>query len=238
LGDKKYTQSDFAKYLESRQTKSKKTDYKVLIENMYSGFVDQTCIAYEDSRLSTKYKEFRLLLDEYRDGILLFELTDKKVWSAAVKDSAGLAQFYEKNKNNYLWDERVEASVYTCKDAKIAEKVKKLIKKKKSDEEIVKEINKDSQLNLKVEDGKYLKGDNDVVDKVEWKSGLSNDITKDNQIVFVNIQKVIPKEPKSLNEAKGVVTADYQNFLENEWIDELRNKYQVTIDDVVLKSVK
>lgn len=238
IGDKKYSQTDFAKYLESRQTKSKKTDFRQLIEAMYNGYVDQACISYEDSKLASKYPEFRLLLEEYRDGILLFELTDKKVWSAAVKDSAGLANFYAKNKNNYLWDDRVEATVYTCKDAKVAEQAKKLMKKKKTDEDIVKTINKDSQLNIKVENGKYLKGDNDIVDKVEWTPGMSKDVVKDNQVSFVMINKILAKEPKTLNEAKGLVTADYQNYLEKQWVEELRKKYPVKINQDVLMTVK
>ncbi|MFL5752939.1 MAG: peptidylprolyl isomerase, partial [Bacteroidia bacterium] len=106
LAGKKYTQNDFAKYLESHQTRRLIiTDAKAyVIEQQYKNFVDEACIAYEESMLESKYPDFKNLLQEYRDGILLFELTDRKVWSKAVKDTSGLKEFYEKNKNNYLWD--------------------------------------------------------------------------------------------------------------------------------------
>ena len=70
------------------------------------------------------YPDFRNLMGEYRDGILLFELTDKKVWSKAVKDT-GVETFYEKNKNNYMWADRLDATVYTCANAEVAKEVKK-----------------------------------------------------------------------------------------------------------------
>ena len=73
----------------------------MLVNDMYKEFVNDSCLAYEESKLAGKYPEFKALLQEYRDGILLFDLTDQKVWSKAVKDTAGLKAFYEKNKNTF-----------------------------------------------------------------------------------------------------------------------------------------
>ena len=75
-------------------------------------------------------------MKEYMDGILLFELTDQKVWSKAVKDTVGSKDFYERNKNNYMWQERADASVYTCNDDKVAKQVRELMKKKKTEKRI------------------------------------------------------------------------------------------------------
>ena len=79
---------------------------------------------------------------EYRDGILLFDLTDQKVWSKAVKDTAGLQAFYQKNKNNYLWGERADVTTYRCIDEKIAAEVRKMLSKGKAEKEIVETMNK------------------------------------------------------------------------------------------------
>jgi peptidyl-prolyl cis-trans isomerase SurA len=98
-------------------------------------------------------------------------------------------------------------------------------------------VNKSSQLNLQVKSGKFLKGDNDVIDKISWKTGMTSDIPKDNQVVFVNVKRVIPAGPKSLDEAKGLITADYQNQLEKEWIESLRAKYPVTVNQGVVDSI-
>src|ERR1043165_8898857 len=90
------------------------TDLTELMKSMYKTWVEETIVSFEDSQLEKKYTDFANLYREYRDGILLFDLTDQKVWSRAVKDTAGLRAFYEKNKNNYMWEERAEVTIYKC----------------------------------------------------------------------------------------------------------------------------
>lgn len=242
LGDKTFTQQDFAKYIESHQARRAKTNTQAVVNDLYKQFKDESIIAYEESRLEQKYPEFRALMQEYRDGILLFELTDRKVWSKAVKDSAGLQEFYEKNKENFKWGERVDATIYIAANDDIAKNVRKMLKDKKkkgyTDEKILAAINKDTQLNLKIENGKFQKGENEWVDKVKWQEGISEDIKKDKQTAFVVIHKVLPPEPKTLAEARGLVTAEYQNHLEKQWIDSLKKKYNVQINQEVLSSIQ
>jgi peptidyl-prolyl cis-trans isomerase SurA len=242
LGNKKYTQSDFAKYIETQQSSQSVIDYKLLIETLYRTFVDKSVIDFEDALLEQKHADFRNLMNEYRDGILLFELTDKKVWSKAVKDTSGLEAFYTSNKNNYMWGERAEADIFYCNNEATAAKTRKLIEKTKkkgyNNEELQKQINTDSQLNLRIVSGKFSKGDNRIVDAVEWLPGLSKNQNIDNQVVFVNIKSKIAPQPKNLKEARGIVTAEYQNHLEKEWIKELKGKYVVKVNNDVLKTVK
>ena len=158
-GDKfEFTQLDFANYIQDnkyRGDKKKNISIEVEINRLYKKVSNEKGIEFKDSRLVKTNQEFKLLMQEYRDGILLFDLTDEKVWSKAVKDSAGLYAFYEKNKANYMWGERVEATIYTCNDAEIAKRLGKILKKKAkkgySNEDILKLINVDSQLSLKIE---------------------------------------------------------------------------------------
>ena len=213
------------------------------MQGLYKQFVEEVCLNYEDSKLETKYADFRNLMREYRDGILLFDLTDKKVWSKAVKDTVGLKAYYEQNKGNYMWEQRLEATIYSCKDAEVAMKVRANINKQKntgspSDDEIKTEMNKDSQLNLKVEAGKFIKGENDILESVDWKPGITQDIAFNNQIHIVWVKGVVAPTNKTLAEAKGLVTADYQTYLEKEWIDSLRKKYPYTVNKDVLTSIK
>lgn len=239
FADKKYTQKDFANYIFKRQRKQKKSDIKTYINNQYENFIADEMIAYEDSRLEDQYPEFKALMKEYRDGILLFDLTDKKVWSKAVKDTAGLKVFNEKNKNNYMHPERFDVVIYSCKDDAVAKKVRDELKKGKlTDEKILELINKDSQLNLKVEKGVYSKEDKEVLQKSELKNGLNANVNFNNQVVFVKLNKTIPPTPKTLTEAKGPITSDYQNFLEKEWLDSLKAKYPITVNNDVLYSIK
>lgn len=240
LNDKIYTQTDFANYIGSHQSKREKINIKIAVDNLYKQFVDESVIAYEDERLAQKYPEFKALMQEYRDGILLFELTDKKVWSKAIKDTAGAKAFYEKTKNNYLWDERAEATIYSCADAKVAKQLRDMVKAGKPEKDILTEINKKSQLNLQVVESRvFNKGENELVDK-NWTPGLSTDIVseKDKRITIVSVTKLLKPEPKSYQDCKGMVTSDYQNYLEKQWIEDLRKKYPVTIDKDVLSTVK
>ncbi|MCA0429139.1 MAG: peptidyl-prolyl cis-trans isomerase [Bacteroidetes bacterium] len=240
LAGKSYTQMDFAKYLESQMTFRSPTDVVELMKSMYPNWVNEEVIKYEDSQLDKKYVDYKNLLREYRDGILLFDLTDQKVWSKAVRDSLGLNEYYNKNKNNYLWDERADVTTYKCLNEKIANDVRKQLKANKTEKEIVELINKSSQLNLSVENVTYLKGENKNVD-ANWKQGVAeknsiNDADKKVMVIVVN--KISPKTPKTLGECRGLVTADYQNYLETEWINYLKNKYKVKVNEDVLNSIK
>jgi peptidyl-prolyl cis-trans isomerase SurA len=244
LGIEKTTQQEFAKYISDNQTVQKKDALpEALVRKAYAAFRDNKIISYEDVRLEEKYPEFRLLMQEYHDGILLFDITNELVWDKAIKDSAGLAEFHEKNKNNYLWGDRIEAAIYKSKDEKTAKAVRKLVNKRNkkgySIDFIKKKINKNSELNLQTEEGIFSKGDNETIDKLKWVQGLSLDEkTNDGLIVFVEVIRLVPPGPKSLPEAKGLITSDYQTFLEKQWIKELKAKYQVKVDEEVFKTIR
>lgn len=237
LNEKQYTQADFALFLESHQTKRAKADVKFVVDALYNQFVEESCIAYEESRLDQKYPEFKALMQEYRDGILLFDLTDRKVWSKAVKDSVGLKDFYEQTKQNYLWEQRADATIYTCLDEKVAKQVRDLLKKNKTEKEILTVVNAKSQLNLQTETKLFLPKENKLIDE-NWNPGISPNKKDGSKIIIVEVRKLLKPEPKALNESKGLVTADYQNYLEKEWIASLKKKYAVNVDKTVLSTIK
>lgn len=240
LGGKSFTQNDFAKYLEKQITFRSPTDINELMKGMYATWLEESVVEFEDAQLEKKYPDFRNLLREYRDGILLFDLTDQKVWSKAVRDSSGLANYYNQNKNNYLWDERADVTTYKCLNEKIAKDLRKLLKAGKSEKEITETINKTSQLNVGVDNVTYLKGENKNVD-ANWKQGVAEkDIIdeKEKKVLVLVVNKLSPKSPKTLAECRGMVTADYQSYLEKEWIAYLKNKYKVKTNDDVLNTIK
>ncbi|MCL4857238.1 MAG: hypothetical protein KJZ55_08225, partial [Flavobacteriales bacterium] len=143
---------------------------------------------------------------------------------------------------NYMWNKRAEATIYKCLNEEIALKVEKIISKKTkkplSNDEILKLINTDSQLSLNIEEGKFEKGENSSVDATEWMKGKRNKVKTANGVDIVVITNVLEAEPKKLNEVKGLVTSDYQNYLEKQWVDELKSKYKVEVNNEVLKMVK
>lgn len=209
------------------------------VEKLLKEYTSNLILAYEDSRLEQKHPEFGHLMQEYRDGILLFDISNRKVWDKASKDEKGLDTFFEENKANYKWDSpRFKGVIVHCKDKKTAKAVKKLTKKNPQEEwatVIRKTLNNDSISVVKVEKGLFIKGDNKYVDKLEFKSG-SFEPVKDYPVTIV-IGKMLKGGPESYKDVRGPVTADYQNYLEAGWIKELRDKYKVEINQQILKTV-
>jgi peptidyl-prolyl cis-trans isomerase SurA len=232
-----YTQTDFAKYLESHMTRRAKADAGQVVNENYKNWQEEAIVSYEESQLDSKYPEFHALMQEYRDGILLFDLMDRKVWSKAVKDTVGLKEFYEKNKGNYLYDERADASIISASSQKISDEARKMFGKGKTDKEVLEKLNKDSQLNLSIETKVFSKGENTLVD-ANWTPGMSAAKEVDKKMTFVRVNKILKPSPKSLTEAKGAVTSDYQNYLEKTWVESLKKKYPVSINKDVLSQVK
>lgn len=137
-----------------------------------------------------------------------------------------------------MWAQRVEASIFTLKKPDLEQKVRNFIKSGLGDNDILKEVNSDTLKVLSVESGKFSKKDNSLIDTVAWTPGVSKSITVKDGIVLVNIKRVLKSEPKTLNEARGLITADYQNYLEKEWIRYLRAKYPVVVNRDVLSKIQ
>ncbi len=239
LGDEKYTQKQFAEYISTHQSISSKETIAQFIDLTFKKFVDEKVIEYLDSRLEEIYPEFKALVNEYRDGILLFELTDEKVWTAAIKDTTGLKEFYEEHKNDYMWGPRVDATLITSTSAKTVKKAHELAHKGKTDDEIKEAFASDSLVTINVVRKKFEKSDNDIIGEIEWKTGVSKIVkNSDGQSGFAIIHELLQPEPKQLDEARGLITADYQNYLEKKWIEQLRKKYPVTVNKEVLSEIK
>jgi len=240
LGGKSYTQNDFAKFLEAQMTFRSPTDVIEIMKGIYKTWVEENVISFEDALLEKKYVEFANLYREYRDGILLFDLTDQKVWSKAVKDTLGLKSFYETNKNKYLWEERAEVTTYKCLNEKVAKDLRKLFKDGKSEKEIVQILNISSQLNVSSENVTYLKGENTNVD-ANWIKGIAPknySDAKEKKVLVLIINNILIKSPKTLAECRGSATSDFQNFLDTEWLNYLKDKYKVELNQEVLSTIK
>jgi len=239
LGKEQYTQADLATFIEKNQKKVEKIDKGVYLNQLFDQFVKENCLAYMDSRLENMYPDFSDLMNEYHDGILLFNLTDEMVWTKAVKDTLGLQNFFEENRDNYYFGDRVDATVYKIRKKQDVEKVAVLLQETEGDGDLAKAFDRDSIRSVRMTPGKFERGADNYVDNVDWKPGLIGPIKSDVEdlVVFVRIREVIPPQAKELNEARGLVTADYQNYLESNWIDELKQKYPVVVNQEVLEEL-
>ena len=237
---KEYTQADFASYLK-KNSFSEKAIASEIINEKINTFVEKEVLAYEDSQLENKYEDFRFLMQEYHDGILLFEVSNNEVWEKASIDTEGLAKYYNAHKVDYTWEKpHFKGRVISCKD-KGTLKAAKLIVKKSHNDSIDKYLRtrlNDSIQYVKIDKGLYVTGDNKAVDKYGFKVKKAVfEPTKEYPYVFV-VGKNLKNAPEDYTDVRGLVTADYQEYLEKEWIAALRAKYPVVVNKEVLATVK
>lgn len=235
---KNYTQADFATYLKKNNNSEKSIPSEVIDEKL-NAFADQELLAYEDSQLENKYQDFRFLMQEYHDGILLFEVSNRQVWDKASKDTEGLAKYFKEHKEDYKWEKpHYKGRVILCKDKETFEAAKLIVKKSavdSIDKYLPVRLN-DSIQHVKIEKGLYVQGENKVIDNQIFKTKDKFVPATDFPYAFV-VGKMLKNKPEDYTDVRGLVTADYQEFLEQEWIKTLRAKYPVTVDQDVLKLV-
>ncbi|MAZ55922.1 MAG: peptidylprolyl isomerase [Flavobacteriales bacterium] len=237
-------QKDFAEYLmKYRNRFSKTTNTKTIIDQFYNTFKEQNILDIEMNNLEYKYDDFRLLIDEYHDGILLFNLSEEKVWNKAIQDTVGLLHFYDENQDKYMWSNRVSARIYSAKDINIRKRVVNYLKRGGDEANLLERINKKSALNLSLEEGVYELGDNSIIDdnifSMELNDSKKSDvilIEDSNQIII--ILDIIPPSVKPLDQIKGLVISDYQNLLEEKWVDDLKSNYIVSVNDDLFSLAK
>ncbi len=237
LNNKIYTQKDLATYMASNGRVMKNVSLTDLPNAAKDKYVSEEVIALEKQQLTVKYPEYKALLTEYHDGILLYEIMSNEVWNKALLDSAGLENFYNTHKDNYRWDKRFDAVVYEFQNENLAKQALPLLKKGQNSEDISKVINKNSELNLRVKEGKfeisktpYLKAQNLV-------KGINPIYTFEGKSYIIDVREIIEPKHKELSEAKGIITSDYQNQLEKDWLEALEKSHTIKINNDVLYSI-
>ena len=210
-----------------------------LAEEFGGGLTPSQALALEDSLLESKYPEFGNLMREYYDGLLFFEVSTQEVWNKAQSDVAGIEKFFKKNKKKYKFETpRFRGAVIQATTQQNIDNIKSMIAGKSVSEYksvIDANLPKDSMKNVRVEIGVFAVGDNAWVDKLAFGQGDGGKLRKG--FTVVELEGRIIKAPESYLDVKGVVTNDYQKYLEEQWVKSLRKKYKVKIDKEVLKTV-
>ena len=244
IGDKYMKKlKDFAEFCKkdtrSRLRYNKDTPLAESVDLLYEKYVDERMLAYEESNLANKYPEFKALMREYEEGILLFEATKMEVWDKASQDSVGLDNFYKNNMNNYMWEERIEVEDYTINttDTKLLAKILKKGKKMNT-EELKNMFNKDGE-EVIATTTRILEKDGRGVDLIPWGNvgGMTEVQTVQGVNTFTKVKRMIPPTNKTMKEARGYIIADYQDLLEKNWIEELKKSFDVNIDQKVFRSL-
>jgi peptidyl-prolyl cis-trans isomerase SurA len=336
----KYSVNNFLKYVNEKQKPKKNLTPTQIMRALYADYSNEQLIAYEEAHLGEKYPDYKMLVKEYRDGILLFQLMDEKVWSKAIEDTSGLKKYFNQNRDKYKWDYRAHATIFNVADKDALEKIKTELKEGQFEEAakatevsfpsssamlsdeakrtldnfviqlykdkfeviqitgnanvkeakgkklkiaqeradsirhylIVKGVdpsnikisekgynnaahsnaslkvyskslkvlernfNVNAPLTLQITEGLFQKGENEILNKIEWKEDTFT-TEKDNRIYYTVISKIESPRNKTFEEARGLSISDYQNYLEEEWLKELKKKYPVIINQAEVQKL-
>jgi len=228
---------DYYRTLRSEMTAGS-TIQSAVMKNL-NMFQDAELLKYEESQLSNKYEDYRELYREYRDGILLFSLTEKKVWKKAMEDTVGLKAFYNRNQSLFTAGERLKVKEYRSPDSlKLAEVMQYLLEGK-SEGEIDSLVNEKSALNLRIQkvilDAKHPDLPTGWMDTPPLGPGPVR--KRDRQYVIQQYQEKLPAGEKSFEEARSECITRYQEELEMEWNKELETRYPANINEAVFKTL-
>ncbi len=202
----------------------------------FEDFEDEVLILYQDSMLEKENPEFAQTIQEYRDGMLLFSIMQKKVWDKAVTDSVGLQNHYESNKNKYTWAEHFDGLlIHALNDEAFAQCKNLLEQGVVNPDTLLTKINTD-KTNIRIRKGKWEKGDNEKVDHLVFNEAKPSHFNAQHEFVHGNVVKA--GTPKTLDEARGFYISDYQKILEDEWMESLRNKYKIKVNNRQLRRIQ
>ena len=212
-----------------------------VVDALYASFLNETCMKFEETQLENKYPDFKALMREYEEGILLFEATKILVWDMASQDTTGLKEFFNTIKGKYRWQERAVASTYRL-SLENKDRINEVrdYAKDHTPEEVLEHFNTNDQILVSVETKKYEKGRNPDLNNMTWEAGKMSqfeEVARNKTIKFVKIEEVLPPAEKTLKEARGYVVADYQDHLEKQWVEQLKKEYKVKVNKKVFESL-
>lgn len=192
---------------------------------------------YMDKNLEKLHPEFTHILKEYHDGMLLFSVMEKNVWNKAVEDSIGLEKYYEANREKYRWDEHFDGLWIRCYNQAAVDSCRKLLDEGiTSAEELEARINVNSNSNIRVTAGKWEKGTNKRIDYLVFGGEKPERFNDDFEFAEGSIQPA--GDFKTLEEARGIYISDYQQELEELWVNELRANAKIKVNKKLLKQIK
>ncbi|MBH8570698.1 peptidylprolyl isomerase [Microvirga sp. STS02] len=327
---KPYLVKDFLAYAQQNQRPRTGAQPAFAMQQLYDQYVEQSLTDFEKNSLDTKYEDYRMLVKEYRDGILLFQLMDEKVWSKAIEDTVGLKKYFADNQAKYQWDQRVQGTVVSAATPALlarvqqamkagrfpltrsvppritftngtalaktgvlalddiskrmnqdtsmlvtitgrvkkgekaslanaradsavrqlrrrgvaAGRIRKVVQAKPGTDNsaqvalfsgnpvaIESELNELNPLSVQISQKVFQKGDNKVMDELMSKGPGTYNVQKDGRYYAVTIDRTLPAGPKTLAEARGQATSDYQTYLEKEWIAQMRAARPVKVNE-------
>ena len=239
IGDHDVTYTDFAEYLRDNQKTIKKyINKESLLIDMYVKFKNETLKNYFKERLEVENTEYATIINDYRNGLLVYDVMNKNIWQIAKTDSTGLKDYYETKKNNYKWEKRLDVDIYSSSDEITTKQVQTLLMRGEELATIKKQINSDGKINVITVSDVFEIDQSELPEDIIPEKGVSDIKLNDGFYVVVNIKEVIEPTLKEFDEVRGTVISDFQTEIEKKWMQSLRDKYEVKINNKSLKKLK
>ena len=240
VGPKTFYFNDFGPYIESRQGKVR--PYKqigTMLKIVFEEFESLKVQEYFKANLELVNPEYAAIINEYRDGLLIFDVMEKNIWTKAKKDTLGIENYYQAHQNQYQWEKRVKGTIYLTLTQQDMDRVLDLLRQGVGSIEVKAQLNDVEKMGLMVTEGIFEKGDAALPPTYALQTGISPIYQLGpKQYVVVHVSEVINAGTKTLDEVSGQVFSDYQNQLESIWMDDLRAAYPVTINKKALRKLK
>ena len=221
-----------------QKSKIKTKPISKLVDELFEKFIDEQVTTYYNENLENEFPEFKYVMDEYRDGLLLFDLMDREIWTKAKTDTLGLSNYFKQNIQNYQWKKRFDANIFSSTDKDVIAKAKKFLEKGKSIDYIKEKLNKDGKINIMVKSGLFEEDYDILPQYTNLSKGVSNVVTKDQYHFVVEVKEVKEVEAKKLTDCTGKAVNDYQQYLESNWVNELRKEFDVKVNAAVFETIK
>lgn len=239
IGNKQFSFKDLGDYLVKKQRNvNPNQSFSKIVSDNYEAFLEESLIAYQEDNLENENEDFAYIVNEYRDGLLLFDLMESTIWNTAKTDSVDIQNFYNSHKEQYALPKRVDAIVATSTKQKTLKKVAKLLHQGMGLDDIKKLVNSNDDVQVVFTTGIMDATHQALPDDFEFKKGISEIYKHNDAYIVAQVKDILPETTKTFDEAKGAVISDYQTYKEEVWIKELSNKYKVVVNPEALKKVK
>jgi peptidyl-prolyl cis-trans isomerase SurA len=222
---------DFLNYVKQNQKVTSLSPGQY-IEQLYAAYVETTINEVLEDQIITSHPEFVLLLKEYYEGILLFDIMEKEVWKKASEDSLGQRKYFELNEKKYLADERAHTVLYSSGTPEMINTLKQYVEK--NDSISIQKLIKAKSVRQEV--GTFQKTDRPVLSKIEWRPGLYS-VENSGISYLVQVKEMKPPGPLTFEEARASIISDYQDYIEQTWLEQLKLKYPVKVNEKAKKYV-
>ena len=238
IEDSTYTYADFEKQLKSSFAGAIISNPESTVQTAYDEFEEKQLLEYYEANLEKDNKDFAAVLSEYRDGLLLFDLMENKVWNAAKTDTVGLKKYHETHQDKYQWEKRYKVIKASVEDKAIGEKVKEMLQEGKHPDAIRDALNTEDSVAVLLADETLLASNPLFAENSSYKKDDVITKSEGDTYTVYKIEDILPAGAKALDETKGKVINDYQKELEEKWLAKLKDTYSVKVNKKVLKKLR